>query len=378
MDSGRLGGLFCDLYRRRFTGLLRVESDDGHAAIGFREGVPVSTEDSSRVGRLGTDLVERGSLNRAQYAAVIARVTDGLVEHEDLAFCEHAVELGFLSEEQARSELSERTRTQLIQALAMRDCQCSFDEGEHALLGQGEYPQELGAIVYMGVRTFYDEELLRRYVPEPSINYLRLLAPVTSIGEFFALDHDETKLLRAIDPESPIDTLVHASIVDASHAYAIIALLRIAQLGEFATKPFAPEQTTAAISGGRSASRQGMPAVQPRPASQSAMAAVTTKQLIQRSSSQQRMRAATPARGSSSQVEVVRQPSQQGMPAQRPAAQNDLRAEATRAASSQATPAQRPPSQNDLRAEATRAASSQATPAQRPAAQNDLRAETAR
>jgi hypothetical protein len=263
--------------------MLRVDSVGREALIGFRDGLPVSIEDSQLRGLLGEELVERGTLTRAQYAAVIARVTEGLVDHEDLAFCEHAVALGYLNEDDARNELSERTRTQLIKALAMRNCQLTLDEGEDWLaMGPGEYPQEVGAIVYMGVRTFYDDGLLRGYVPEPEQNYLRLLAPPASVGDFFALDDDEVKLLRAFDPESPIVTLVNASIVEPDHALAVLALLRIAQLGEFSNAPFARERSGARLTSavpGRMASRNGMPAVQAgRSASQTAMNAVSETQ----------------------------------------------------------------------------------------------------
>jgi tetratricopeptide (TPR) repeat protein len=304
VDRGRLGGAFCDLHRQGFTGMLRVDSAGREALIGFRDGLPVSIEDSQLRGLLGEELVERGTLTRAQYAAVIARVTEGLVDHEDLAFCEHACALGYLSEEEARSELSERTRTQLIKALAMRNCQLTLDEGEDWLaMGPGEYPQEVGAIVYMGVRTFYDDGLLRGYVPELEQNYLRLLASPASVGEFFALDDDEVKLLRAVDPESPIDTLVHASILEPDHALAVLALLRIAQLGEFSNAPFAKERSGARLTAAvppraeRIGSRNGMPAVQAgRPAPQTAMNAVSETQGA-RTASRTGMAATAPGTG---------------------------------------------------------------------------------
>jgi hypothetical protein len=332
--------------------MLRVDSAGREALIGFRDGVPVSIEDSQLRGLLGEELVERGMLTRAQYAAVIARVTEGLVDHEDLAFCEHAVALGYLSEEDARSELSERTRTQLIKALAMRNCQLTLEEGEDWLaMGPGEYPQEVGAIVYMGVRTFYDEGLLRGYVPDPEQNYLRVLATPASVGEFFALEDDEIKLLRAVDPESPIITLVHASIIDPDHALAVLALLRIAQLGEFSNTPFAKERSGARLTTAvppraeRIVSRNGMPAVQAgRPASQTAMNAVS-ETLGARTASRTGM-AATPAvaHGSRNDSRAVTAPATANeadrAPANRPGSQTGLSAAASKT-SNTAVPAQR-------------------------------------
>jgi len=240
LDQGRLGGVFCQLYRRRFTGTVRVESPGRFALIGFRAGQPVHIDDSTPGTALGDQLVEREVLTRAQYAAVIAQVTEVLVDNEDAAFCQHAVALGFLSQEQADEESSERTRTRLLQAMSWADCRVTFEESDDALSGQGEFPQQPGALVYMGVRTFYDEALLRSYVPDPARHYLRLVTSPAAVGEFFALDEDELKLLRALDPQSPIATLVGASIVDPAHAVAILALLAIAGLCEFSSTPFAP------------------------------------------------------------------------------------------------------------------------------------------
>jgi tetratricopeptide (TPR) repeat protein len=282
IDDGRLAGVFCQLYRQKFTGLARVESPGRAALIGFRAGRPVSIEDSTPGTALGDQLVERGAITRGQYAAIIARVTEGLVENEDLAFCEHAVALGFLSQQDADEELSERTRTRLLQALSWRDCEITFDDSEDALSGHGEYPQEPGALVYMGVRTFYDDALLRGYVPDPTRHYPRLMARTASISEFFALDEDELKLLRALDPQSPIATLVGASIVDPGHAIALLALLAIAQLCEFSSTPFAPAEAdrsgtrpAPAARLERGSSYRATPAVQAaRPASQATMQAV--------------------------------------------------------------------------------------------------------
>jgi tetratricopeptide (TPR) repeat protein len=326
IDQGRLGGLFCQLFRRQFTGMLRVESSTRVALIGFRAGQPVNIEDSSPGAALGDQLVERGLITRAQYAAVIARVTEGLVDNEDVAFCEHAVALGFLAEERAHEELSERTRTRLLQALSWSECRVTFDDTDDAWLGQGEYPQQPGALVYMGVRTFYDEQLLRGYVPDPARYYLRLLASVAKIGEFFALDDDELKLLRALDPQSPIATLVGASIVDPAHAIALVALLSLAGLCEFSSTPFAPPEAdrsgtrpAPAQRAERSHSYAGTPATQAaRPASQTTMQAVrATRQpsqaLVMPSTSlaEQPYARSAPARqgqGSKSQLSPQEQP----------------------------------------------------------------------
>lgn len=265
IDEGRLAGLFCQLHRERFTGVLRVTSGDQYASIGFRAGAPVAYEDAMQAHTLGEELVARGQLTRAQYSAVISRVTDGLVEDETLAFCEHAVALGYLTQADANVELSERTRTRLIQCMAWTDCETELDADESALTTLGEFPQELGAIVYMGVRTFYDDDCLRRCAPEAESGYLRLLAAPASIAHFFGLDDDEFRLLKRIDPDKPLASALAGSKLDESHCLSLLVLLRLGGFSEASNTPFS-QQPDLERSGAR-----------PVPASTAAKAAVSAR-----------------------------------------------------------------------------------------------------
>jgi hypothetical protein len=307
LDVGRLAGLYCRLHRERFSGIARIESPACSATLGLRAGRVVSYEDDALGQSFGDALVERGELSSGQYAQVIAGVTEGLVENETLAFCEHAVALGFLSAERVQVELADRMRAHLIQTLAWSHCQVELEQASDAEAeaegAHPEYPQELGEIVYMGVRTFYDDELLQSYVPDAECSYARLRESAANIGHFFGLDEDEFKLLRRIDPESPLSTLLHASSVERDHALSLLALLRIAQLAEFSSKPFVqPDERSGArltptgsrvIENQTQRSQQRIPAV------------VETTGPMRSSASQSRMQAAIeqtgPSRNASSQ-----------------------------------------------------------------------------
>jgi hypothetical protein len=261
LDVGRLGGVLCQLQRARFDGILHIESGARSASIGFRAGVPVTFDDPAQGHMLGDQFVERGQLTRAQCNTVIARMTDGIVEDEAVAFCEHAVQLGFLTEEAANVELSSRIRARMIQLLALHDCTTSLEPGEAALFGRREFPQDIGAIVYMGVRTFYDEDLLARCHPELPRTYLRLLAAPASIAHFFGLDDEEFKLLRRISPEQPVSLLLEDRRVDPAHLLSLLLLLRLADFCEVASVPF---PKTARL--GRPGARPSVPAsVSPEP-----------------------------------------------------------------------------------------------------------------
>ena len=178
VDQGRLAGLFLRLSARRFSGLAYVSAEGRTLTFAFRDGAPVLIEEPSSETSLGDDLVQHGLMSRDECDDVNARVSEDLVDNEEAAFCQWAVNLGYLTEEQVQSELSERVRSKLIQSMSFVDSQVELDEDPESLLGlSAEYPQQLGAAVYMGVRTFYEEELLRGYLPDLKRSYMRLLKP---------------------------------------------------------------------------------------------------------------------------------------------------------------------------------------------------------
>jgi tetratricopeptide (TPR) repeat protein len=301
VDRGRLAGVFLRLYARRFTGLAYVSSQSRTMTFAFRDGIPVMIDSSAPESSLADDLVERGILTRDEYADLIARVTEDLVENEDVAICEHAVSLGYLSEEQIRRELAERVRSKLIQSLALVDCEIELDDASDALIGVAEYPQNLGAAVYMGVRTFYEEDVLRGYLPDLKRSYMRLLKAPAEIARFFELDDDEVALLNAIDSQERAIEWFERSELETSHAVQLIGLLLIGGMCEFSSSAFVPPEaersgvrTAAArpdsgrLRGGtpaalqRPGSRAGIPAVreevyEPRAGSRAGMPAVTSR-----------------------------------------------------------------------------------------------------
>ena len=237
LDAGRLGGVLLQLQQERFDGVLHVACSGQAASIGFREGTPVTFEDSTPGHMLADQFVERGQLTREQCNKVLARMTDALVDDEAVAFCEHAVQLGFLTEEEAKVELSSRIRARMIQLFGWQGCEFSLMPGVAALMDRPEFPQSVGAILYMGVRTFYDEDLLISCHPDLSQVYVRLTAQPATIVEFFGLDDEELHLLRRIQPDDPASLLVETRKVERMHLLALLLLLRMAHFCEVFNHP---------------------------------------------------------------------------------------------------------------------------------------------
>lgn len=319
LDAGRLGGFLCQLQRARFDGVVHIECDARSASIGLRAGVPVTFDDPAPGHTLGDQLVERGQLTREQCSVVLARMTDGLVEDEAVAFCEHAVQLGYLSEEDATAELSSRIRARMIQLFALRDCETIMEPGLAALLERREFPQNLGAIVYMGVRTFYEEEFLVRCHPDLDQTYVQLLAAPPTIAHFFSLDDEEFKMLRRLSPLQPVSQLLEDRRIDRAHVLALLLLLRLAEFCEVSNVPFsrqpsfgqAPARNSSASGAQDAASVRPDPLPDPpapRPSAKPVVDA-TQEALLEAAARTARMRRPGPARRHSKQPEAPAAPS---------------------------------------------------------------------
>jgi hypothetical protein len=240
LDAGRLGGVLCELQRARFDGVLHISSSERSAALGFRDGTPVTFDDPTPGHTLAEQLVEREQLTREQCNTVLARMTDSLVDDEAIAFFEHAVQLGYLTEEDANVELSSRIRAGMLQLFSLRDCETSLLPGKAALLERREFPQNLGALLYMGVRTFYDEEYLSSLHPDLTKTYVRLSGAPATIAHFFGLDDDEFHLLRSIQPTQAASELLSKRKVERVHLLALLLLLRLAKFCDVSDQPASP------------------------------------------------------------------------------------------------------------------------------------------
>lgn len=237
--TGRLASVFCRLHLDAFTGVVFAENDEHSGVFSFRAGEPVFVEmpDDTPMADL---LLDRGLLDRVQYTEISAAVAGAVETSDDIAFCDQAVALGYLSREQADTELSRRVRGRVIEAVAWENCRMDIDASPDALTGIREYPQTLGPLLYMGVRTFYDEARIRGLVGDIDSVFVRLNRPVGRIVDFFDLDAQERSLLERIDPEAPFAPLVKASSLDALDAWQLVSILVIAGMAEIAAQSFAP------------------------------------------------------------------------------------------------------------------------------------------
>jgi hypothetical protein len=236
-ETGKLAALLCRLARERFTGVVYAEHEETGAVFSFRDGRAVFVEDLGDAQTIPDMLLERGLLSNEQYTQIATRVVESLAEDEDMAFCEQAVELRILAPSQIDAELDRRVRGRIIQAIGWEVCRIELDADPDSLTGIREFPQSLGPLVYVGVRTFYDEERVRAAIGLAGDLYIGLTRPVQEAAEFFELEVEDIELLAGLRPDATIVQLIDESSVDPLEAWQLFCALTLAGMTEISNAP---------------------------------------------------------------------------------------------------------------------------------------------
>ena len=236
-SSGRFATVLCRLSRARMTGVVYVERADSGAVVSLREGVPVFVEDLGGGDPLGDAMLAQEVITPEQYARIMEHTLSDLTGSEDVAFALKAVELGVLTQAAVDAELTRRVRGQLIQALSWDSARIEIDDDPDALTGP-EYPQPLGSLLYMAVRTFFDEARVSQLLGEHRELYLRLLRPRAEVADHLGLDDSERELLEAFDPPSSVRSAIDRLAADSLEAHQLVAMLVLAEHAEHGNRPW--------------------------------------------------------------------------------------------------------------------------------------------
>jgi len=236
-SSGRFATVLCRLGRARMTGVVYLERADGGAVVSLREGVPVFIEDLGGGDPLGDAMLAQEVITPEQYATIMEHTLSDLTGSEDVAFAAKAVELGVLTQAAVDAELTRRVRGQLIQALSWDTARIEIDDDPDAVTGP-EYPQSLGSLLYMSVRTFFDEERVSQLLGDQRELYLRLLRPRAEVAAELGLDENERELLEAFDPPSSVRSAIDRLAADSLEAHQLVAMLVLAEHVEHASRPW--------------------------------------------------------------------------------------------------------------------------------------------
>jgi tetratricopeptide (TPR) repeat protein len=155
---GDVAALFLELWRTRATGILEVVGDEGvRTDLFLRDGEVIFAEQGTLGETLGRLLLREGVLTQEQYAAVIDRMTQKLVDTEQLRFGEAAVQLGFVDPQQIHEGLALQVQLKAARCLASTRVECTLREDPDALTAVTPFPTQLLDCVLRGMREHYDD-----------------------------------------------------------------------------------------------------------------------------------------------------------------------------------------------------------------------------
>ena len=241
-----LAELLCDLRAKRACVTLEIRVDGVVTMIHLHDGAPIFAEGGAIQETLGRLLLRHGKISEEQYALVVQRMTEAVINHESLRMGEVLVELGVLTPVQVFDALSLQVREKIIACFQWE--QFAFEVHESL-----EEPEELAIfqcppvenLIYSGVRMHYDEERVRGVLrPHASDAPVLRKAPADLVS-LLQLNGVEQKWLTEVDGSRTTSALCQGGALDAPNAARLLAALSLCGALRFQPPAPAPAKATA-------------------------------------------------------------------------------------------------------------------------------------
>ncbi|RLB50260.1 MAG: hypothetical protein DRJ42_19240 [Deltaproteobacteria bacterium] len=162
MDPGAdFAELLFGLAESRHSGIIETIGEDGvRTDLFLRRGEVIFVEQGTLGETLGRLLQREGLLSQDEYAQVINRMTEKLIDTEQLRFGEAAVELGFVSGAQIHKALALQVRRKAVRCLASAQVECTLRDDPEALDAVTAFPISIAHCVLEAVRLHFTEQRL--------------------------------------------------------------------------------------------------------------------------------------------------------------------------------------------------------------------------
>ncbi len=234
--EGQVAKLFCELQEQAFTGIVEISTAEGQTLFTFDIGDPVFVEDSTLRGSLPRSLLEQGIISRKQYATIVARMTEELVDNEDLRFLEIALEQGYLTSDQIFDSITRQLRDKVVEAVSWRGCETFVEDTRGESAGHARFRVSIGPLILAGIKTHYGEPRARAVLGENALHYVRRRDPTGSIAARFDLSDAEMRMVYACDGATTVSAAIERSGLDPLDGLQVMCALKLSSSIEFSAE----------------------------------------------------------------------------------------------------------------------------------------------
>lgn len=208
VDRSGFAKVLLDLALRGETGALEVRAEGVITRIFVRRGAPISVEGGSLRETLGRMLVRSGALSEGDYARVIQRMTERVIDNEHQRMGEVLIELGLMQASDVFQALSSQAREKIVECFSAPRFELTFHEME-ALPGTIEplaVPPFAALLVESVKRHFSDDEQKSLLLPVAA-SRMRLREPAPDLR----LTGDDARLAASLNGARSISEIWRAN-----------------------------------------------------------------------------------------------------------------------------------------------------------------------
>jgi tetratricopeptide (TPR) repeat protein len=214
------------------TALLALERDHATGVLDFRaqgvltrvfvdKGVPIFAEAGVLGETLGHVLVREGVLTSGQFAAVVRKMTDAIVDDENVRFGEVIVELGILSKPELDSVLAAQVEKKIIGCVPRGEGEWTFDTSRSI----GDVARQEAPIrtLLVDAAKLLPESRIESVLKQDRATFPRLTDPAPKVAETYGLEADEVSALDHLDGTRETKDVI-AAMKDADALLAALVM----------------------------------------------------------------------------------------------------------------------------------------------------------
>jgi len=234
MESvGDVAELLLGLASSGHAGILEIVGDEGvRTDLFLKNGEVIFAEQGTLGETLGRLLLREGVLSQDQYAKVIERMTERLIDTEQLRFGEAAVQLGFVDAQQIHEGLTMQVALKASRSLQSLRVDVTLRDDPEALAGVTPFPARIKDCVLIGIREYYDHRRLDHILFEVADQCPVVTAATREFVAGLPLDPVENRLVAKLPRDVTVLGLLRNSN-DSLMVKRLLAFLKLAHVIEF-------------------------------------------------------------------------------------------------------------------------------------------------